>query len=225
MASGNISCTVERRGFINGKLDRAPSDTFQALTNMPDQTFIKHEPASSRGKKKEVLLDDVGVSASRASSTLGNTILGGAKGKRSERERDQNKDTSGRGSVAKAGRPVGNAKGERKNKTKPKQKTAQLSTSGNGLLSRSTETTNAPSETATNDSAKVNRESGNNALDASKEIEEPLDFSNLQLPGLDLMEELNGADDLNWFNIDEEGLQDHDLVGLQIPMDDLNSIL
>lgn len=224
LVSGSISCTTERRGSVNGKLDRAPSDAFQAPTSTPDQIFTKHELASSRGKKREVLLDDVGVSASRATSTLGNTLPGGAKGKRSER--DQNKDTSGRGSLVKVGgRPPGNAKGERKTKTKPKQKTAQLSMSGNGLLSRSTEAMNAVSETATNDNDRGKRELGNTAPKASKQIEEPLDFTNLQLPGLDLMEELDGSVDLSWFNIDEEGLQDQDLVGLQIPMDDLNSIL
>lgn len=118
-------------------------DVFRNISHQSDQDFAKTGPISNRGKKKEVLLDDVGGSASsRAVSTLCNTQVPGAKGKRSERERD--KDTSGRNSVAKASCTLmGNVKGERKAKTKPKQKTAQLLSSLNGFVKKFTETNNA----------------------------------------------------------------------------------
>ena len=54
-----------------------------------DQDFAKSGPILNRGKKKELLLDDVGGNVSlRATSTLGNNLLGVAKGKRRERERE-----------------------------------------------------------------------------------------------------------------------------------------
>ncbi|XP_077241272.1 uncharacterized protein LOC143881849 isoform X2 [Tasmannia lanceolata] len=234
-SGGVVSSAVERHGSISGKFERSSSDAFQAVSHSSDQTFAKQEPLSNRGKKREVLLDDVGVSVSRVTSTLvGNTLSGGAKGKRSERDRDQNKDVPARSSGAKAGRPIGNFKGERKTKTKPKQKTAQLSTSGNGLLGRFSEATDAilPSaresrETGTHLSSKANGKvglvsSGNVAQGSSKEIEEPIDLTNLPLPGID------GQDFSSWLNFDDDGLQEQDLMGgmgLEIPMDDLNMII
>lgn len=168
-----------------------------------------------------MLLDDVGGSASfRAASALGNA--GGAKGKRSERERD--KDTSIRN--AKSGRAsMGNFKGERKMKSKPKQKTAQLSTSGHGFIDKFTETShNVHSSThvskEVNSSSNKKREVGlisqDNIPPNSSEVKEPFDF----------IEELGADNDLsNLFNsFNEDDLQDQDLVGLQIPMDDLSEL-
>ncbi|XP_058087160.1 uncharacterized protein LOC131234357 [Magnolia sinica] len=231
LSSGAITCTVERHALITDK-----PDGIQDHSNTVDPT-AKLELMPNRVKKREILLDSVGVSVSRAASALVNPLSNGAKGKRSERERDQGKDASTRSSVAKSGRPsLGNLKGERKTKTKPKQKTAQLPTSGNGLLGRSTDTANAaspyvqdPFEMATNGSSKVNGEVG--PQDPSMEMEEPLDFSKLQLPGMDMIEELGAPDALgaqgqdfgSWFNFDVD-LQDNDLIGLPIPMDDLSTI-
>ncbi|XP_043712575.1 uncharacterized protein LOC122661267 isoform X2 [Telopea speciosissima] len=241
-AAGAFSSTVERNGPHSDKLERGSSGTFQVHAHSSDPTFAKHEPILNRGKKREVLLDDVvGSAASRVASALGNTLLGGAKGKRSERERDQNKDTLSRNSSAKGGRPsLGNFRGVRKTKTKPKQKTAQLSTSGNGLLGRLAETNHpvypsggGSSETVTRGSIKVCGEMGlvspGNAR--SKETEEPVDFTNLPLNGLDPIEGLGVSNDLggnqdlsSWLNFDEDGLQDHDSMGLEIPMDDLSEL-
>ncbi|KAJ4972272.1 hypothetical protein NE237_005371 [Protea cynaroides] len=244
-AAGAFSSTGERNGPHNDKLDRGSSGAVQPFALSSDQGIAKHEPLLNRGKKKEVLLDDVvGSAASRATSALGNTVLGGAKGKRSERERDPNKDTLSRNSVAKAGRPsLGNFRGERKTKTKPKQKTAQLSTSGNGLLGRLAETTHpvytsgrGSSETVTHGSVKVSGEMGlvshgNVRQNLSKETEEPIDFANLQLHELDPIEGLGVSNDIggnpdlsSWLNFDEDGLQDHDSMGLEIPMDDLSDL-
>ncbi|KAK9170414.1 hypothetical protein Syun_002554 [Stephania yunnanensis] len=227
---------------VGNKFDGVSSDAFQAFSHSPDPAFVRHDPLSNRGKKKEVLLDDVaGSAASRASSGLGSTLVGGAKGRRSERDRDQNKHMSTRNSVAKVGRPALGTRGERKTKTKPKQKIAQLSTSGTGLLGRIQESTPVYPELhgsngKMNDAIiKVNREnnsllSGNTPQDSSKETEETADFTNLQLHDIDSIEDL-GAGNLaahqdlsSWLNFDEDGLQDHDSMGLEIPMDDLSEL-
>ncbi|KAG9458950.1 hypothetical protein H6P81_003458 [Aristolochia fimbriata] len=217
---GSAAGATERHVSVNDKLEKAQSDAFQGA--------VHHEPLP-KSKKREVLLDDVvNFSAARATSSMGNSLLGGAKGKRSERDRDQNKEST-RGSVAKAGRPIGsNLKGERKTKTKPKQKTAQLSASGNGLVGRFTEPSNpvrACSDAMTNNSSKVNGET----FDSSKDTEDPIDLTNLPLPGMDDLGvgDLGGqGQDLSsWLNFDADGLQDNDLMGLGIPMDDLNMIL
>ncbi|XP_010244738.1 PREDICTED: uncharacterized protein LOC104588490 isoform X2 [Nelumbo nucifera] len=240
-ASGGFSTAVERHGHHNDKFDRG-SDSFQTPMHPSDEVYGKHDLISNRGKKKEVLLDDVvGTAASRATPALGNTLLGGVKGKRSERDRDQNRDTLTR-TVAKAGRPsLQSFRGERKTKTKPKQKTAQLSTSGNGLLGRFTETTHPvyPSvhgsrEKVTNGSSKISGEVGlpsGNTQDSFKEAEGSIDFTNLQLHELDTIEGLGVSNDLggpqdlsSWLNFDEDGLQDHDSMGLEIPMDDLSEL-
>ncbi|RRT42634.1 hypothetical protein BHE74_00005500 [Ensete ventricosum] len=194
-------------------------------------------------RKKEVLLDDVTGAASRASSTPTHTLPSSAKWKKTERDRDQNKDTLGRSSTAKAGRPsLSSGRGERKTKTKPKQKIAQLSTSGNGL-GRVTEAANfmspalhEPFDTVNNIITKIDQEielqsSSAIAHDSSKEIDDAI-FTNLPLHGIDSIDELDVAEGLggqgqdigSWLNVDEDALQDHDLVGLEIPMDDLSDL-
>ncbi|EOY19220.1 hypothetical protein QUC31_006205 [Theobroma cacao] len=211
-----LASRVER--LHNDKIGGAPFDGFGTLTDPSHQEFAKTRPILNRWKKKDVLLNDVSGSASlRAASALDNTVLGGAKGKRSERERDKDiKVSSG-----KAGRAsIGNLKGERKTKSKPKQKTAQLSTSGNGFSNKLTETTRP-----TGNKKRVGLMSHDNVpQDSFQEMKEQLD---LQLPEFGSIEELGVANqDLDtWLNIEEDGLQDHDLMGLQIPMDDLSDIL
>ncbi|KAH9769067.1 hypothetical protein KPL71_011853 [Citrus sinensis] len=221
LPSGSFPGSTEQHDFHDDTIERGSFDAYGAHTQPIDQDFVKTGPIFNRGRKKEVLLDDVGGSASfRAASALGNA--GGAKGKRSERERD--KDTSIRN--AKSGRAsMGNFKGERKMKSKPKQKTAQLSTSGNGFIDKFTETShNVYSSThvskEVNSSSNKKREVGlisqDNIPPNSSEVKEPFDF----------IEELGADNDLsNLFNsFNEDDLQDQDLVGLQIPMDDLSEL-
>ncbi|XP_052198916.1 uncharacterized protein LOC127806014 isoform X2 [Diospyros lotus] len=209
---------------------RGSLDALQSFTLQSDQAFAKNGPISNRGKKKEILLDDVGGTAAlRTTSTLATTLLGGAKGKRSERERD--KDVSSRNTVAKAGRPsLSNPRGERKLKSKPKQKTAQLSTSGNGFNDKFTETSSHPvyPRVATNGSNNK-REGGMMPpstihRDPSKESKEILEITNMPLSELDNIDELGIGTDLGWLNFDDIGLQDHDSAGLEIPMDDLSEL-
>ncbi|KAE8671437.1 Serine/arginine repetitive matrix protein 2 isoform 2 [Hibiscus syriacus] len=134
------------------------------------------------------------------------------KGKRSERDREGNghgREALSRNGTNKIGRPVSNTKGERKSKTKPKQKTTQLSVSVNGLLGKMSEQPKTltsvlnTSEIIINNNAKEKDEFGLDVLD------------DLQLPGQDLG---------SWLNIDDDGLQDHDFMGLEIPMDDLSDL-
>ncbi|KAG8644758.1 hypothetical protein MANES_11G161400v8 [Manihot esculenta] len=170
-----------------------------------------HGDYFDRGKKREVLIDDViGSASSRVTSTLDSGGLGGVKGRRSDRDRDQNKDAF---------------KSERKTKSKPKQKINHFSTSGNGPRG-------SAGHSAANASNKTDREIslGNVPRDASKEADEGVDLGNLQLNeldtiGLDVPNELGGPPDLySWLNFDDDGLQDHDSIGLAIPMDDLTEL-
>lgn len=229
---GSFHSSAEQHDLHRGSLDALDNFTHQS-----NQVFAKNGPISNRGKKKEVLLDDVGGSAAlRPPSTLASSLLGGAKGKRTERERD--KDVSSRNTVAKAGRPsLSNFRGDRKSKAKPKQKTAQLSTSGNGF-NKFTETTHPvyPSSTGSRD---LVTNGGNNkrevkgtiSQDSPKETNEAMDFTNFPMPELDSIDELGVGTDLgghhdlmSLLNFDEDGLQDLELEGLAIPMDDISEL-
>ncbi|KAG7545682.1 hypothetical protein ISN44_As12g011220 [Arabidopsis suecica] len=168
---------------------------------------------SNRMKKRELLLDDVG-GAPLSSST---------KGKRSERDRDgKGQASSSRGGgTNKIGRPaLVNAKGERKSKTKPRQKITPMFSSSSSVNIVEQTRTSLPKTTNSNNSEYSNLET----LDES----EPLDLSHLQIP-----DGLGGPDDFDtqagdlssWLNIDDDALPDtDDLLGLQIPMDDLSDL-
>ncbi|KAI9387908.1 hypothetical protein POPTR_010G238400v4 [Populus trichocarpa] len=217
-ASGSVPGRVERHDLSNDKFGRGA---------LVDQDFARNGPILNRGKKKELLLDDVGGNALfKATSSLGNTLLGGAKGKRSERERD--KDVLARNSVTKAGRASqSNIKGDRKTKSKPKQKIAQLSTSGDRII-------NKFKETGSNKKREAGATSnGSNPVDSAKESRGATRMAKFQ--GLDPIELHDGNDfgDTQDLNSLFDGLPENDLVGeillddlpLQIPMDDLSMIL
>uniref|UniRef100_A0A7N0VBJ7 Uncharacterized protein n=2 Tax=Kalanchoe fedtschenkoi TaxID=63787 RepID=A0A7N0VBJ7_KALFE len=155
-----------------------------------------------RGKKKEVLLDDVGATTSfRAYTGFVSQLLGGAKGKRSERQP----------------------------KSKPKQKSSQHPTSGfsghtvhyNGsgpieMLANRKRNTGPSYPDSGSVEAKKNAAKGQ------------VDLSNLPLHDLESMEDLGDLD--VWLNFDDDGLPEHDaldpldLSGLEIPMDDLSDL-
>ncbi|KAL5572427.1 hypothetical protein UlMin_022024 [Ulmus minor] len=195
----------------------------------------KEDTWSNRVKKRELSLDDLGgtIGTSGGPSGMGGSLSSSAKGKRSERDRDgkgHNREVLPRNGSTKIGRPaLPNVKGERKSKTKPKQKTTQLSVSVNGLLGRITEQpkpamSSKSGEMTTSSNAK---EKDNFGLDV---LDEPIDLSHLQLPGMDVLgvpDDLDGqGQDLgSWLNIDDDALQDHDFMGgLEIPMDDLSDL-
>ncbi|GAB2218097.1 hypothetical protein Droror1_Dr00001315 [Drosera rotundifolia] len=208
--------------IIEGESAKAyPTSSFQQVDeNMENQdgyspnAFGKEHLWSNKVKKRELLLDDVGVSSSGHPGTLS----GNAKGKRSERDREGKGGVS-RNGASRPGRPAGgNAKGERKSKVKPKQRTTQLSTF-NGLVDTSPEQPRAifPSASRSND---------NNTDNNITEKDEYclLDDPELQLPGIDAEIGAQEQDLSSWLNIDDEGLQDLDFMGLEIPMDDLANI-
>ncbi|KAF5743069.1 hypothetical protein HS088_TW09G01131 [Tripterygium wilfordii] len=212
------------------------SDMLPPVNRLPEQTSVKEDLWSNRVKKREILLDDViggtlGTSSS-APSGIATSLSGSTKGKRSERDREgkgHSKEVLSRNGNNKIGRPVSsNSKGERKSKIKPKQKTTQLSVSVNGFLGKISEqpkptlvSESKSSEMTTN--AKKKNGFGLDSLD------EAIDLSNLQLPGMDVLGVPDdfggqGQDLSSWLNIDDDGLQDHDFMGLEIPMDDLSDL-
>ncbi|CAN6347220.1 unnamed protein product [Urochloa humidicola] len=192
------------------------SDASRASSQLTDLSFAKEDPWTNNVKQRELLLDEVVGSITGGTlktSVLGTSLVSNTKGKRSERDREgkgHNRD-GGR-----SGRPSSsNAKGERKNKTKPKQKTANISAPSNSAprdpqlpakISNGKGTTAAPAAARRDD-----------ATNAPNDAEMP-DLSNLELPGMDV-------DFGGWLNMDDDdGLQDLDLMGLEIPMDDINEI-
>lgn len=78
-SAGSFSGEAYHNGVQNHKSGRG-------LLHSSDQDFTRTGPIVNRGKKKEVLLDDVGSACMRVVSTVGNNSLGGAKGKK-KRER------------------------------------------------------------------------------------------------------------------------------------------
>ncbi|KVI12220.1 hypothetical protein Ccrd_009354 [Cynara cardunculus var. scolymus] len=205
------------------------SDAFHSS----EQTFGKADIWSSRVKNRELYLDDVVAgTSSGAPSGIGTTILNSAKGKRSDRDREgkgNGREVLSRNGAPKIGRPAsGNVKGERKAKTKLKQKTTQLSASLNGPIGKISD-----QHRPTMPSVPKPVEMKNNIIKEKDDYkllensEEPLDFSHLQIPEMDVLgDDLGeqGQDIGSWLNIDEEILQDDDFMGLEIPMDDLSDL-
>ncbi|XP_020246907.1 uncharacterized protein LOC109824683 [Asparagus officinalis] len=238
-ASGLSSNVIERNGASH-KIDRSRMDPHQGLTQFSEQPVVRNDPISNRGKKREVLLDDVvSGAASRAAPNFSSTLAGCVKWKKTDN--DHSIDPLTKNSAPKDGSPSqSTGRGERKTKAKPKQKIAQLSTSGNGL-GRITEKTIMLSsmqdscENLNPGSSKLNADvelaGSSNAQDLSKEIEDNI-FTNLPLQGIDSIDGLDVTDGLggqgqdigSWLNVDDDALQDNDLVGLEIPMDDLSEL-
>jgi hypothetical protein len=212
-------------------------DVLPPVNHLSEQITGREDTWSNRVKKRELLLDDVGgtIGTSSSPSGIGSSLSSSAKGKRSERDRDgkgQSREVLSRNGTTKIGRPaLSNVKVERKSKTKPKQKTTQLSASVNGLVGKiSDQPKPVPSASKSNEptksgNIKAKNEFGLDVLDDS----ESLDFSHLQLPGIDVLGVPDDLDDQgedigSWLNIDDDGLQDDDFMGLEIPMDDLSDL-
>jgi hypothetical protein len=194
------------------------SHSARASSHLSDLPFAKEDPWTNNVKQRELLLDEVVGSITGGTlktSGLGTSLVSNTKGKRSERDRDGKGHSRDGG---RAGRPLAsNAKGERKNKTKPKQKAAAISAPTSStprdsqLPAKITPSSNGKDATA----AAARRDDPPNA---SNDAEMP-DLSNLELPGMD-------GDFGGWLNIEDDdvGIQDFDLMGLEIPMDDINEI-
>lgn len=167
---------------------------------LSEQTTGKDDVWSSRGKKRELYLDDVACTSSGIPSGVGMSIINSVKGKRSDREGKTNGSKNGCPKI----------KGERKTKAKLKQKTV------NGSLGKFQDQQKAVSSSV--------------PKSIVNEDEEPLDLSHLQLPGMDdfgVGDDFGGqGEDIgSWLNIDDDVFQqDDDFMGLEIPMDDLTDL-
>ncbi|KAJ6717232.1 SPECTRIN BETA CHAIN BRAIN [Salix koriyanagi] len=186
------------------------------------ERYDSHSDNFERSKKKEVLIDDViGSASSRVT-----TVLGGVKGRRNDRDREQSKDNSRSNSVSGASHSsLDGVKGERRTKSKANQKSTHLLNSGNRPRGSNHSVVNASNKIERPPPRSMSL--GNIPQDTPKEVDEPSDFPISQLNEFDATDlgastDLGGPHDLgSWLNIDEDGLQGHDSIGLEIPMDDL----
>ncbi|XP_057534094.1 uncharacterized protein LOC130812592 isoform X2 [Amaranthus tricolor] len=183
-------------------LGRGYVDSPQPASRSSEHGFPEFESMSHKGKKREVLLDNVGGSSLRGGTAYGCSLIEGAKGKRSDRDRDQR-----RGALASAAcesQPVVSFSSEQKQKPKIKPKNS---------------TSTQPTSSSVQWKSTEHNKSGN-ASDVACEGLENIDFDTID--PLDISNDLKPPEDINnWF----VGLQDYDSIGLEIPMDDLNMIL
>ncbi|KAL4571828.1 hypothetical protein LXL04_018593 [Taraxacum kok-saghyz] len=182
------------------------NEIFPDTFTLPDtQVPGKDDVWSSRVKKRELYLDDV----SGIPSGFGTTILNSAKGKRTERDRESKGNPVI--SRTKIGRPA-SVKSERKTKTKLKQKTTITASVNSPMIGRTNLTSSVVKMEV--------KETENECYE-----EEPLDFSHLPLPEMDVLGVGEQGQDIgSWLNIDDDILQDEDFLGLEIPMDDLSDL-
>ncbi|XP_027345863.1 uncharacterized protein LOC113857830 [Abrus precatorius] len=232
--SGTVSSASEKYDCHRDYADRGLVDSFQGSIQSSEQASSKNGSVFIKEKKREMLVNGgIGGSSSRASN-LDGSVHGGVKGKRSERDRNQSRDQTRQNPISRAGRlSLDSSQNENKPKSKPKQK---ITASGHDRFMDAKESACLPNHgsslsvvDATNSGSKDGATlSGNQD---TSQVKESTDFGNLQLHDLSSIEEfgvsgeLGGAHDLSsWLNFDEDGLQDHDSIGLEIPMDDLSEL-
>lgn len=233
--------TNDHNIFMTSQIARKVDTHTKSSNAVQEHPFSEDDPWSNRVKKKELFLDDVAGTSLPSLRTpgLGNSLVSGAKGKRSERERDgkgHNRDLIFKNGTGKIGRPAtsSGSKGERKNKSKPKIKTTQLSASVNVLHGKSTEmlatgSSQVPKSAGFGgrDTEKKGKSSSlpNSGTKKSSNDSDAIDLSNLQLPDIDVGFGGQGQDIASWLNFEDDGLQEHDdCMGLEIPMDDLSDV-
>ncbi|MBA0853202.1 hypothetical protein Goshw_014739 [Gossypium schwendimanii] len=219
--TSNHQAEARGSGAVCGTFERYDSPDALLAVHSTEHAVSKYGSTLNKGRKREVLIDDVvGSASSRVTPALDGTA-GGLRGNRSERDSRNTSSVSGAGRTSLDG-----AKGDRRTKAKPKQK------SGHGFNSRLSDPLLPP---LANSNKMTEREARSLSPTPSnvrpKESDEPDDFTNLQLNDLDPMEELGVSNDIgghqdlsSWLNFDEDGLQDHDSIGLEIPMDDLSDL-
>ncbi|WVZ03464.1 hypothetical protein V8G54_024270 [Vigna mungo] len=216
---GAISSASEKYDCHRDYADRGLVDSFQGSIQSSEQASSKNGSVFIKEKKREMLVNGgVSGSSSRASN-LDGAVHGGVKGKRSERDRNQSRDQSRQNPIGRAGRMSLDSS---QNENKPKAKKQKISASGHDRFMEAKDSVRLPA----NDTIKNGSKDGAtlSAVDTSQ-IKESNEFGNLPLPDLSSIEEFGGAHDLSsWLNFDEDGLQDHDSIGLEIPMDDLSDL-
>ncbi|XP_040992755.1 uncharacterized protein LOC121239556 isoform X2 [Juglans microcarpa x Juglans regia] len=230
MGSGAVTSAFERYDSLSDNIDWGSSDAPKSVIHTFEQASSKHSSVLIRGKKREMRIDDVvGSASSRVTSAIDSPVLGGSKGKRSERDRDWKGDHLSN-SVSGAGRSsLDNFHSERKTKAKPRQKNNHLSLME--VIDPACPPVHGSSQPAAMVGNKLSKEVGsllpsNIPQESRKEAEESLPL-NLQPNELDSMDVLgvDGHQDFSsWLDFDEDALQDHDSIGLEIPMDDLSDL-
>lgn len=230
---GAISSELERYDSHSDNVDRGLLEVPPAVIHSSERVSHKQGSILNRGKKREVLIDDVvGSASSRVTSALDSSVLD-VKGKRSERDIDPRRDNIRNNSLSGGGcSSMDSIQTERKTKAKSKQKNTLLSPSGSGFHGRNTEAAE-PYRDSNQLAVNAGQKKGKSMVprDSLKE-EKPVDFSNMKHNEFDSMEELEvpshdiveHQDFGSWLNFDEDGLQDHDSIGLEIPMDDLSDL-
>ncbi|KAI4379556.1 hypothetical protein MLD38_005836 [Melastoma candidum] len=223
------SPSLSQKGLRSDNHDVDSSDMLRSATHMCEQTSSKEEMWSNRVKQRELSLQEVGG----VPSGIQNPLLSSAKGKRSERDRDgkgQGREMLSGPGYNKNGRStLFNSKGERKSKAKPKQKMTQLSASINGLLGCTAEQAKSALPTGSKLNPVPTSSNPKSFVMNTLDDMEAIDLSSMQLGDVD---ELGVSHDLggqghdldSWLNIEDDNLQDHDFMGLEIPMDDLSDV-
>ncbi|CAN1171397.1 hypothetical protein LINPERPRIM_LOCUS7948 [Linum perenne] len=201
VGSGTASNTLNDVSNHHGdaKASGAASSPFERYDS-PSNNF-------ERGKKREVLIDDViNRASSRVTPTLNGTAVNGSMDQNIDKYRSLSSSGVGRDEF----------KPERKARAKPKQKTVASAAGANGPPPRAS--SHHPTQP---NSQKRTNGSTNMAQDGSREpTDEPMD--------LPLDDDLGEHQDLNsLFNMIEEddGAHEDYSVGLQIPMDDLSELI
>ncbi|XP_024529067.1 uncharacterized protein LOC9631626 isoform X1 [Selaginella moellendorffii] len=172
--------------------------------------------------------EDLTTGATSVRNSHGSVGFGGAKGKRSERERDgkgQGKESHRKAENDRVPRQgLGTVKGERKTKTKPRQKTA-LFKDVNGLGKPA----EVPKEKLVSSSATAMHKLGSHGVNTVAS-QSGLDLTQLAIPeDLGVHDEAQdiGAGIEQWFSsLEDTTLQDQGefLMGLDVPMDDLSDL-
>lgn len=233
-ATGAISSASEKYDSQRDYTDRGLVDSFQGSIHSSEQVSSKNGSVFIKEKRREMLVNGV-VSGSSRASNLDGAVHGGVKGKRSERDRNQSRDQTRQNSISRAGRlSLDSSQNENKLKAKPKQKSTA---GGHERFMEAKESACLPVYDSSLSVADANNNvskdgatlSGNNQ--DTSQVKESSDLGNMQLHDLSSIEEfgvsgeLGGPQDLSsWLNFDDDGLQDHDCIGLEIPMDDLSEL-
>ncbi|PRQ32261.1 hypothetical protein RchiOBHm_Chr5g0044401 [Rosa chinensis] len=220
--SGAVSSGFGRYDSHSDNLYKGSSEALHVIVDSSAQDSSKLGSMNlnkDKGKKREVLLSDIlGSASSRITSTVDS--MNEVKEKRTERDKDQSRDnlrTNAQGGAG--GSSLDSSRGERRITGKPQQ-------------NNNTHLPSHPVPNASNRKGGVGPAlPGNTPVHSSKEPEDPVDYGNMQLDELNSMEELGPSLEINenqdlgsWLNFDDDGLQDHDCIGLEIPMDDLTGL-
>ncbi|KAL6202522.1 hypothetical protein ACLB2K_026230 [Fragaria x ananassa] len=221
--SGAVSSGFGRYDSHSDNLYKGSSEALHVIVDSSAEDSSKQGSMlnlnKDKGKKREVLLSDIlGSASSRIASTVDS--MNEVKEKRSERDKDQIRDNLRTGVQGGAGgSSLDSSRGERKITGKPQQ-------------NNNTHVSSHPVPNSSNRKGRVGPPlPGNTPAHPSKEPEEPIDYANLPLDEFNSMDELGPSLEINenqdlgsWLNFDDDGLQDHDCIGLEIPMDDLTGL-